>query len=195
MRKPSHPRGPTSSPEGDNSPITKENFAQRAMEFGAAHGSFFVLRRHRADQQPATPAQWRAWLIYLKSKYISTNFMEARGVYQVPAEWPEGFDSESRDSDRTAVDPLEPPIRPSERAAVLDGLQRLARSLESRPDPRRPNNPVHRSPLEILAEAEARAKTLPAPRLSAESLAKLGLVDRPGPEHGELDAWITEEAF
>jgi hypothetical protein len=93
------------------SAVTKENYVDLAMAFIGInkHGAMIALRSgiNQGEKFEATPRQWGAWRAYLKTRGISTAFMDSQGkawkCWTVPAEWPHLFDMEATVADDYAA--------------------------------------------------------------------------------------------
>lgn len=102
MRPKSNQNKSTSSLSGGtDDPITAENYVERARAFVRAKGDDgegFVIRAYEGErgsletEEPATPAQWSAWMAYFEAKRIAYRVARKRGMTTVPAEWPHQFD-------------------------------------------------------------------------------------------------------
>ena len=93
---------------GPSTGISAENYVDRAKSFIHGNGgSGFVIRAiegsngSAATKQPATEAQWIAWIEYFEAKGIPHRYLEANGMATVPGEWPEFFDAAAQFSDQT----------------------------------------------------------------------------------------------
>jgi hypothetical protein len=120
--------------------IMAENYFERAKAFVGAHGAGFVIRAldgtdgHFATKQPATEAQWIAWMGYFASKGITHAYLLRRGMGTVPTEWPEEFDLEAPTSDRMNRLPRRAPFRDPEMCRRLAALFRdVAKEMEALP--------------------------------------------------------------
>ena len=91
--------------------ITAENYLDRASAYCVGTGKAFVIRAvegnggERVTGEPATDAQWLAWMAYFDAKGIGHVYARGRGLTTVPCEWPEDFDAEAPLSDRNAMLP------------------------------------------------------------------------------------------
>lgn len=181
----------------EHSNITAENYDERALAYGKAHG-FFVLRKWGRDGgEAATPAQWQAWKSWRESKGFPTAFMEAAGRYQVPSEWPEDFDREAGYSDRDWRAAAKSVVTADERREVIARVRaaypaiyadhqataraRAASTLAAMCEARGvsldslPDRHGYRSPGRIGAAIPVASASGPPMRLSPAALASLGL--------------------
>jgi hypothetical protein len=88
--------------------VTAENYLDQARAFVRRAGEGFVIRAidgkkgSRNSRDPATEAEWIAWLRYFDAKGIPSTFLVDHGLGTVPTRWPEDFDAEAPTSDRFA---------------------------------------------------------------------------------------------
>ena len=144
-------------------PITAENYVERAKAFVGAHGNAGVVIRaldgtdgHFATKQPATEAQWIAWMGYFANKGIPHAYLRGRGMGTVPAEWPEDFDLEAPISDRMDRLPRRAPFRDPEMcrriAALFHGVAKEMGALPPKKPAWREHEPARNlSPEELAA--------------------------------------------
>jgi len=117
--------------------IDAQNYVARALAFLAAKPgrAGFVIRGvdgingSELSREPATDAQWLAWLAYFDAKRIGTTAMVHFGCTTVPAEWPEDFDADAPLSDRQAIIPRRPRPRFDFGRRALGMTDELARKL------------------------------------------------------------------
>lgn len=151
------------------------DYNERSIAFGKANNSWFTIRRYAKDGKSATDAQWRAWISWRKNNGLPVDFIINYGVYQVPSEWPEGFDGSAQASDRYFRFPIEQKVSGDDRDRVKTGFGNLLKRMGVR---RRSNNRIQRSPQEILNDALAASKNLPPAPLSESTLAAMGMIKR-----------------
>jgi hypothetical protein len=134
--------------------VTASNYVDRAKAFIAGNGGEgFVIRAREgakgslATGEPATEAQWIAWIRYFEARGIFRNrsgqiaaFAKSFGMATVPAEWPELFDLEAETSDRLATLPTRRPLAPfADRQRGVAMLKATGERLAKLADPlRRP---------------------------------------------------------
>ena len=113
---------------GPGAGIDAATYFERARAFIASRGNVgFVVRGVDGQKgsamvnQPATEAQWLAWLGYLDSLGVPTKFMRSNGEATVPAEWPEDFDGACGMSDRRGRIAVKPRLADDfDRKATVD---------------------------------------------------------------------------
>lgn len=87
------------------------DYVARTKSYLEAHGEGFVVRAiegekgSAATREPATEAEFIAWVAYYGRLEIPCVFMQQYGMSTTPARWPEEFDRSCPSSDRRAVIP------------------------------------------------------------------------------------------
>ena len=112
--------GSKSTGKASGSPPTGAEINNRnwGEVFGAAvrakGGMGFVIRNEEPKVAgPATPSEWRAWMIYFEDHGISTKFIREYGISTVPTQWPEEFEAGAATGRRTRSPASRWPWRPS----------------------------------------------------------------------------------
>lgn len=116
--------------------IDAGGYGKAAASFIAASGKGFVIRALEggkgslATNEPATEAQWIAWMAYFAAKGIPHRFALSHGLMTVPCEWPVQFDCTAPVADKNAKLPRPaPPVSRARRSETAKRMTALAASL------------------------------------------------------------------
>ncbi len=187
----------TADPQTD---IAAANYADRAKAFVSVRGGGFVIRAvegakgEAKTRDPATDAQWFAWMAYLDVKFEAAKpedrpawrnrkaMWANHGLVTVPCEWPEDFDVQARSSSRDVRLARRAPVREDQNPAETADYARRAVAGSAFPRDRR-RDPWKMTPDEADAFIREAASKPIAP-LSAAAMKKIAPEQQPRKESG-----------